>query len=53
MSELPEVRYGEAKPMSERTWSRVGDEDPDDETMPKTPKSVVALLGFDPLDEET
>jgi len=28
------------------------DADPDDEELPQTPQDIVAVLGFDPLDEK-
>lgn len=44
--ELPEVSYGQKKPMD---WRNAPDEpDPDDEELPETPKDVIDILGFDP-----
>jgi uncharacterized protein YejL (UPF0352 family) len=31
-------------------WARMDDADPDDEELKRTPASIIAILGFDPLD---
>lgn len=33
-------------------WEDAPDPDVDDEELPKTPSSIVAVLGFDPLDDD-
>jgi hypothetical protein len=45
---LPEVHYGKAD--SELDWRKFQDTEPDDdEPLAETPRSVVRMLGFDPL----
>ncbi len=49
---LPDVHFGNAtaKPLD---WRKYKDDSPDDdEPLAETPKSVTAMLGFDPLDLE-
>jgi hypothetical protein len=47
--ELPDVYFGDKKPID---WREAEAEaDPDDEELNETPSDVIALLGFDPLDE--
>lgn len=50
-SSLPDVHFGavRAAPID---WRKLPAEpDPDDEQLAKTPADVLAILGFDPLDE--
>lgn len=41
--------------MTENDWreSLTDEEDPDDDEMEETPRDVVLLLGFDPLENDT
>lgn len=49
---LPDVRFG-TKDAAETDWRDYEDEsEDDDEELAETPSGVVAMLGFDPLDEE-
>ena len=51
---LPDVHFGDAsaKPLNWRDAEFDDDTPDDDEELPETPADVIALLGFDPLDEE-
>lgn len=51
MSDLPLVYFGPVdRPRPD--WRAIADApDPDDDLLPATPPGVVAMLGFDPLDE--
>ena len=46
--DLPDVQYGDGAQVT----STVADENDDDEQLAQTPKDVIALLGFDPLEED-
>lgn len=50
--ELPMAHFGPVgTPLpDESDWT--DDPDPDDEELDETPPDVIAMLGFDPLDEE-
>ena len=50
---LPDVHFGspEEKPLDWRDEEFEDNTPDDDEELPETPKEVVDLLGFDPLDE--
>lgn len=50
---LPDVFFGspEAKPINWRS-ERYDDPEPDDDAeLPETPEDVIAMLGFDPLED--
>ena len=51
---LPDVHFGDTvdKPLDWRAEEFDDDTSDDDEELPETPADVVALLGFDPLEEE-
>jgi hypothetical protein len=55
MDGLPDVSFGEAGAKPKIDWRKspeLEDERDDDEELAETPPDVVALLGFDPLDDE-
>jgi hypothetical protein len=48
---LPDIHFGkaDAKPLD---WRKYKDDSvDDDELLVETPQSIIAMLGFDPLDE--
>jgi len=54
MPEFPDVYFGtaESKPLDWRKYPDPDNDVDDDEVLPQTPKDVVEMLGFDPLDED-
>jgi len=51
MNNLPDVRFGRIDP-AQVDWRDLLDDEPDDdEELAETPDDVIAMLGFDPLDE--
>lgn len=52
-TELPTVHYGRVGRKAKVDWREFEDaEDPDDEPLEKTPDYVIAVLGFDPQEDE-
>lgn len=50
---LPDAHWGDAEaPLPDWRTEPDDDADPDDELLPETPDDVIAVLGFDPLDED-
>jgi hypothetical protein len=48
--ELPDIHYGSSEEELDDDLSDVDESDDDDEVLKKTPKDVVDVLGFDPLE---
>lgn len=51
--QLPDLHFGEASDEPEaQELPELEDEADDDDELPHTPPEIIAVLGFDPLDDE-